>query len=95
MAKDQQVQYDILGEALRILEDAKPLSPPLGNEASAEYFQSRMDRVEGGSEYLVLLHHQERGLLEIFGNVTSKHTTLRMAIEALHMLSEQWREEDG
>jgi hypothetical protein len=93
MAKEQQVQYDVIEQALGILVGLEPLPPPLSN--SAEYFQSRMDRVEGGSEYLVLLHHQERGLLEIFGNVTSKHTTLRMAIEALHMLSEQWREEDG
>ena len=80
--------YDLMDEIAEVLEGSEPL--PTKSSNSAEHFKTRLENVDGTSEYLVLLHHQDIGLLEIFGNVTDRNVTIRMMIEALHMISEQW-----
>lgn len=90
---DEEAELDVMAEVAEVLAGTVDLLS--WSDASAEYFGKRLENVEGNGEYLVLLHHQNRGLLELFGNVTSKHTTMRMVIEALHMLSEQWPAEDA
>lgn len=80
--------YDILAEASDFLGDEPFVATYV--DGPAAYFRSRIDNVDGNFEYLVLLHHQDKSLLEIFGNVKSQRITLRMVVEALHMLSEQW-----
>jgi hypothetical protein len=89
---DHKLDFDIAAAVNEVLRGTEPL--PEAIDVTAEYFRSRLDNVDGNAEYLVLLHHRDRGLLEIFGNVKSKRTTLRMAIEALHMLSQQWSDEE-
>jgi hypothetical protein len=89
---DHKLDFDIVAAVNEVLQGTEPLPPAIG--ASAEYFKDRLDSADGNAEYLVLLHHQDKALLEIFGNIKSQKTALRMAIEALHMLNQQWDDEE-
>jgi hypothetical protein len=89
---DHKLDFDIVSAINEVLQGTEPL--PAAVDASAEYFRDRLDSVDGDAEYLVLLHHQDKAILEIFGNVKAQKTTLRMAIEALHMLNQQWIDEE-